>query len=407
MIRELLSLPAVEQPRRGPAARENGDPDRPRGRRARHARPRQSPNKPYDIKELIRASWTTATSSRSTSTTRRTSSSASRGSTAGRRHRRQPAGHLAGVLDIDAVGQGRALRALLRRFNIPLVTSRTCRASCRARSRSTAASSARRQAALRLRRGDGAEGHGHHAQGLRRRLLRHVVQAHPHRLQLAWPTAEIAVMGPEGAVNILYRERRVRAGRHRRGAHVGRPAPVLDRAMGSKTESRQRMLAAGVPVVPGMTTPAGSAAEVAAFGRENGFPLLLKAAAGGGGKGMRVVRCGVRGRRGVPAHAERGEVLLRRRPRLRGALRRAPAAHRGPGPRRRDRKGPRDRRARVLAPAAAPEGPRGVPVCGRLARAPGEDGSRRGRGRKGRRATSRPGPSSSSSRGTGGSSSSR
>jgi acetyl/propionyl-CoA carboxylase alpha subunit len=60
--------------------------------------------------------------------------------------------------------------------------------------------------------------------------------------------------------------------------------------MGSKTESRQRMLAAGVPVVPGMTTPATSAGEIAAFGRENGFPLLLKAAAGGGGKGMRVVR---------------------------------------------------------------------------------------------------------------------
>ena len=67
------------------------------------------------------------------------------------------------------------------------------------------------------------------------------------------------------------------------------PRPFSIGAMGSKTESRQRMLAAGVPVVPGMTTPAASAAEIAAFGRENGFPLLLKAAAGGGGKGMRVV----------------------------------------------------------------------------------------------------------------------
>jgi acetyl-CoA carboxylase, biotin carboxylase subunit len=68
------------------------------------------------------------------------------------------------------------------------------------------------------------------------------------------------------------------------------PRPFSISAMGSKTESRQRMIAAGVPVVPGMTTPAASAAEVAAFGTENGFPLLLKAAAGGGGKGMRVVR---------------------------------------------------------------------------------------------------------------------
>ena len=68
------------------------------------------------------------------------------------------------------------------------------------------------------------------------------------------------------------------------------PSPASIAAMGSKTESRQRMIAAGVPVVPGMTTPAESADEIAAFGRANGFPLLLKAAAGGGGKGMSVVR---------------------------------------------------------------------------------------------------------------------
>jgi acetyl-CoA carboxylase biotin carboxylase subunit len=68
------------------------------------------------------------------------------------------------------------------------------------------------------------------------------------------------------------------------------PSPDAIAAMGSKTESRRRVLQAGVPIVPGMTTPAGSAEEIAEFGRQNGFPLLLKAAAGGGGKGMRVVR---------------------------------------------------------------------------------------------------------------------
>src|SRR5512139_2244592 len=68
------------------------------------------------------------------------------------------------------------------------------------------------------------------------------------------------------------------------------PDPESISAMGSKTESRARMKAAGVPIVPGMTTPAKDPAEIAAFGREHGFPLLLKAAAGGGGKGMRVVR---------------------------------------------------------------------------------------------------------------------
>ncbi len=68
------------------------------------------------------------------------------------------------------------------------------------------------------------------------------------------------------------------------------PDPASISAMGSKTESRARMKAAGVPIVPGMTTPAKDPAEIAAFGREHGFPLLLKAAAGGGGKGMRIVR---------------------------------------------------------------------------------------------------------------------
>ncbi len=68
------------------------------------------------------------------------------------------------------------------------------------------------------------------------------------------------------------------------------PSPTSIAAMGSKTASRARMLAAGVPVVPGMTTPARNAGDVITFGEMNGYPLLLKAAAGGGGKGMRVVR---------------------------------------------------------------------------------------------------------------------
>jgi acetyl-CoA carboxylase biotin carboxylase subunit len=68
------------------------------------------------------------------------------------------------------------------------------------------------------------------------------------------------------------------------------PSPASISAMGSKTASRAKIQAAGVPVVPGMTTPAKDADEIAAFGVKNGFPLLLKAAAGGGGKGMRVVR---------------------------------------------------------------------------------------------------------------------
>ncbi|HEY7368791.1 MAG TPA: biotin carboxylase N-terminal domain-containing protein [Thermoanaerobaculia bacterium] len=69
---------------------------------------------------------------------------------------------------------------------------------------------------------------------------------------------------------------------------VGPSANAVE-AMGSKTASRQRMRAAGVPVVPGMLEPAASARELEEFGAKAGYPLLLKASAGGGGKGMRRV----------------------------------------------------------------------------------------------------------------------
>ena len=67
---------------------------------------------------------------------------------------------------------------------------------------------------------------------------------------------------------------------------VGPPAEAIA-AMGSKTSARTLAIKAGTPVVPGTTTALTSAAEAA---KEFGYPILLKAAAGGGGKGMRVVR---------------------------------------------------------------------------------------------------------------------
>jgi acetyl-CoA carboxylase, biotin carboxylase subunit len=67
------------------------------------------------------------------------------------------------------------------------------------------------------------------------------------------------------------------------------PSPAAIRAMGSKTESRQRMKAAGVPIVPGLEEPAKDFSEIEAFAREAGFPVMIKASAGGGGKGMRLV----------------------------------------------------------------------------------------------------------------------
>ncbi len=67
------------------------------------------------------------------------------------------------------------------------------------------------------------------------------------------------------------------------------PPPGAIAAMGSKTEARRAMAAAGVPVVPGTMAPLTDAAEAAVVARQIGFPVMLKAAAGGGGKGMRRV----------------------------------------------------------------------------------------------------------------------
>src|ERR671929_736904 len=68
------------------------------------------------------------------------------------------------------------------------------------------------------------------------------------------------------------------------------PPPDAIAAMGSKTAARAIVTAAGVPVVPGTQQPLRDAEEAAAVAERFRYPVLLKAAAGGGGRGMRVVR---------------------------------------------------------------------------------------------------------------------
>ncbi len=67
------------------------------------------------------------------------------------------------------------------------------------------------------------------------------------------------------------------------------PPPEAMELMGSKVAARQTMSAAGVPIIPGTTEPAGSADEVRRLGDELGWPIAIKASAGGGGKGLKVV----------------------------------------------------------------------------------------------------------------------
>jgi acetyl-CoA carboxylase biotin carboxylase subunit len=70
---------------------------------------------------------------------------------------------------------------------------------------------------------------------------------------------------------------------------IGPKASVI-RLMGDKVEARRAMQEAGVPILPGSPDPLESEEEALGLAREIGFPVIVKAAAGGGGRGMRIVR---------------------------------------------------------------------------------------------------------------------
>uniref|UniRef100_A0A8C9U628 Pyruvate carboxylase n=1 Tax=Scleropages formosus TaxID=113540 RepID=A0A8C9U628_SCLFO len=68
------------------------------------------------------------------------------------------------------------------------------------------------------------------------------------------------------------------------------PSPEVVRKMGDKVEARAIAISAGVPVVPGTDAPISALQEAQEFANTYGFPIIFKAAYGGGGRGMRVVR---------------------------------------------------------------------------------------------------------------------
>jgi len=68
------------------------------------------------------------------------------------------------------------------------------------------------------------------------------------------------------------------------------PTPEQIRVMGDKASARNAMAAVGVPIVPGTPGPVEDVDVALGFARDIGFPVIIKAAAGGGGKGMRVAR---------------------------------------------------------------------------------------------------------------------
>ncbi|MDQ6874352.1 MAG: ATP-grasp domain-containing protein, partial [Actinomycetota bacterium] len=68
------------------------------------------------------------------------------------------------------------------------------------------------------------------------------------------------------------------------------PSPEAIRALGDKVSARHIALAAGAPLVPGTSEPVSGPEEVAAFAEEHGLPVAIKAAFGGGGRGLKVAR---------------------------------------------------------------------------------------------------------------------
>jgi acetyl-CoA/propionyl-CoA carboxylase biotin carboxyl carrier protein len=69
---------------------------------------------------------------------------------------------------------------------------------------------------------------------------------------------------------------------------IGPSSDAMEK-LGEKTSARTIMEQAGVPIIPGTTEPVTEAAEVQAFAEEHGYPIAIKAAGGGGGKGLKVV----------------------------------------------------------------------------------------------------------------------
>src|ERR687896_1910122 len=89
-------------------------------------------------------------------------------------------------------------------------------------------------------------------------------------------------------------------------AWIGPPPEAIE-AMGSKVRARELMRGAGVPIIPGTTEPVESVEEVLRLGEAHGWPLAIKASAGGGGKGLKVVGSAEEAERALASARREGE----------------------------------------------------------------------------------------------------
>ena len=182
------------------------------------------------------------------------------------------------------------------------------------------------------------------------------------------------------------RERRLRARLRARPASSSsarRPRPSPPWA--TRREAKRRMLEAGVPCVPGYQGADQSDAVLAREAERIGFPVMVKAAAGGGGRGMRLVAAKKDLAAALATARARGGERLRLRRADPGEGRERCPPRRDPGARRCARPCHTPRRARLLGAAPPPEGAGGGAVARRRCRAARAHGRSRRRRRQGHR----------------------
>ena len=147
------------------------------------------------------------------------------------------------------------------------------------------------------------------------------------------------------------------------------PRPEMIQLMGNKVAAREAAEQAGLPLLPGARGKLADAEEAERTAEEVGYPVILKAAAGGGGRGMKICRERSADPAALRDGLQRGAGRVRRRLDVPRALRRDAPPHRAADRGRRARQRDPPRRARVLGAAPPPEAHRGVALAGGDARA--------------------------------------
>ena len=186
---------------------------------------------------------------------------------------------------------------------------------------------------------------------------------------------------PSG-LRLPVRERRFRRARRRGGTRLHRSAGRGDPPHGQQDRregDHDRGGSAGRARAP--RSPSCRSRRASTAARAIGYPVLIKASAGGGGKGMRIVRDEAAFTEAIADGAPRGRERVRRRDAAARALLRCAAPHRDPDLRRCARQRHPSRRARVLDPAPLSKDHRGGAVAGRRRRDAGAHGRGGGRGR--------------------------